>query len=228
MTETEVMCELEGYGSEQTRKTWVRHGVCGAMFGVKYGDLAKLQKKIKTDQALADRLWATGNHDARILATQVADPARMTHSQLEDWVKESNSYIQCGAVGGVAAKSPHGWKCVEKWTAQTKKESICAAGWDTLASLAMNDADADDARFEPYLKVIEKDIHKSLNRVRYSMNAALIAIGGRNDTLEKRALAVAKAIGKVEVDHGDTCCKTPDAAGYIKKMSERRKSKRAK
>ena len=49
------------------------------------------------------------------------------------------------------------------------------------------------------------------------MNQTLIAIGVRSPRLEKRARAVAKAIGKVEVDHGDTSCKTPDATAYIER-----------
>ena len=47
------------------------------------------------------------------------------------------------------------------------------------------------------------------------MNGALIAIGVRSPGLEQQALKVAAVIGKVEVDHGDTSCETPDAAAYI-------------
>ena len=42
MNLTDVMQELETLGSEQTRKTWHRHGASEPMFGVKFGDLAKL------------------------------------------------------------------------------------------------------------------------------------------------------------------------------------------
>jgi hypothetical protein len=57
------------------------------------------------------------------------------------------------------------------------------------------------------------------------MNSALIAIGIRNPKLQKLALAVAKEIGEVEVDHGDTSCKTPDAAEYILKAVNRKAKK---
>ena len=64
------------------------------------------------------------------------------------------------------------------------------------------------------------------NRVKDAMNMALISIGTRNPKLEKKALGAAKRIGKVEVDHGETSCKTPDAAAYIKKvLAQRRKKK---
>jgi hypothetical protein len=49
------------------------------------------------------------------------------------------------------------------------------------------------------------------------MNRALIAIGCRSPGLRKLADAAAKRIGKVEIDHGDTACKTPDAAEYIER-----------
>jgi hypothetical protein len=76
---------------------------------------------------------------------------------------------------------------------------------------------------------VEADIHKRKNRVRHEMNGALIAIGCRNAQLEKQALAVAAKIGKVVVDHGETSCKTPDAAEYIRKAQYRHKKlKKAK
>ena len=40
------------------------------------------------------------------------------------------------------------------------------------------------------------------------------------------ATAAAKRIGKVDVDHGETGCKTPDAAPYIAKAAAHRKKKR--
>lgn len=55
------------------------------------------------------------------------------------------------------------------------------------------------------------------------MNHALIAIGSRNDVLAKKALEVAERIGKVEINHGETSCKTLDAAMYIKKARGRKK-----
>ena len=79
MTLRETMKALEKAGTAQTRKIYGRHGVTGPMYGVSYATLGQLKKKIKTDHALAEQLWATGNHDARILATMVADPAQLKY-----------------------------------------------------------------------------------------------------------------------------------------------------
>src|SRR5256885_16659489 len=79
-----------------------------------------------------------------------------------------------------------------------------------------------DAEVDRLLTKIEREIHRSKNRVRHSMNGALITIGLRDAAFEKKALAAAGRIGKVEVDHGDTACQTPDAAAYIRKTAARR------
>jgi hypothetical protein len=94
-----------------------------------------------------------------------------------------------------------------------------------LARLARADARFSDESLAKHLEVIERDIHTAKNRVRHSMNSALISIGVRNEKLQKKALAAAARIGKVEVDHGDTDCKTADAAQYILKTSARAKAK---
>lgn len=92
----------------------------------------------------------------------------------------------------------------------------------------MKDKALPDDFFEPYLEIIARDIHTRQNRVRYSMNTALIGIGTRSDALEKKAIAIAEQIGPVDVDHGETGCKTPDAASYIRKTRERQRAKASK
>ncbi len=219
----EVMKQLEAMGAAQNRKVYARHGVPpDKMFGVSYANLYALQKKIKVDQALADQLWASGNHDAQVLATLVSDPAAMSDKQAEAWVKAMDNYAVMGMFVRFFIKSPLARKKAEKWNG-SKDEFVGAGGWGLIALLALNEKELPDAWFEEYLKIIEADIHNRKNRVRYEMNGALIAIGCRNDNLEKKALTVAAKVGKVDVDHGETNCKTPDAAEYIKKVRFRHK-----
>ena len=85
MTKDEVMTQLKKLGTEQTRKTFARHGAPDNIFGVKVGDLKTLQKKIKMDHALALELFATGNGDAQYLAALVADDMAMTKKDLQTW-----------------------------------------------------------------------------------------------------------------------------------------------
>lgn len=101
------------------------------------------------------------------------------------------------------------------------REFVAVAGWDIVAELAA-DSNLPEGKFTALLKTTERDIHGAQNCARYAMNAALISIGLRNVKLEKLIITTAKRIGKVEVDHGDTACQTPDAIAYIAKVKARR------
>lgn len=216
MTCAEAMDALESAGTAQNRKVYARHGVRGGSFGVSYAHLGKLKKKIKMDQALAEALWATGNHDARTLACMVADPAAITVAALNAWVKDLDNYIVTDAFSGLAAKSPHAWDRMKTWI-KSRQEWTGAAGWNIVAGLAIQDGGPDDGEWAALVPVIEQSIHAAKNRTRHSMNNALIAIGVRSAALADLATAAAGRIGKVDVDHGETNCKTPDAASYIAK-----------
>jgi hypothetical protein len=97
-------------------------------------------------------------------------------------------------------------------------------GYGIFGARLKDDASSiDDADAEKVLAKIEKEIHGSPNWARYAMNGALISIGVFKPTLRKKAIAAAKRIGKVEVDHGETHCKTPDAAPYIEKAWKRKR-----
>jgi 3-methyladenine DNA glycosylase AlkD len=222
ITAAQVLGELETLGSAQTRKTYKRHGVGENVYGVSYADLKKLTKKLKIDHGIAQALWVSGNHDARILAMMIADPEQADNALLDRWARDLDNYVVTDAFAGYAGKTRLTREKMEQWT-RSDLEWIGAAGWNLLGQLAMNDQTLPDDYFEKYLGLIERDIHGSKNRVRHAMNMALIAIGLRNAALERRAMTAAQRIGKVIVDHGETNCKTPDAAAYIKKARERKK-----
>lgn len=227
LTDKEVLQELKSLGNEQTRKTYKRHGVGDKQFGVSYSNLGKLQKKIKTDHNLAGKLWASGVHDAQILATMIADPGKMTAKEIDTWSKSLSNYVLTGAVAGLVGKTFLARQKAAQWS-KSKEEWLGSAGWQILSGLASRDTELPDSFFLPYLDTIESDIHKRKNRVRHAMNGALISIGARNSSLQKKALSVAAKIGKVEVDHGETGCKTPDAANYMRKIVERKEQSQSK
>lgn len=218
----EVMRELERLGTEQNRKVYRRHGAGDVLFGVSFAHLNALQKRIKKDQALAEELWATGNADARTLAAMIADPARFTVAQLDGWLDGVRYPVLLDlVVKHVALRSPVAREAMDRWIT-SDDEWIGRAGWSLLGLLAAEDPALPDALFEKRLAEIEASIHRAKNRTREAMNSALIQIGARNEALRGKALAAARRIGKVEVDHGDTSCKTPDAGPYIEKIWARR------
>ncbi len=229
MTFDETMAALESMGTGQNRKTYRNHGAGEKVFGVSFANLGALKKKIKTDHALALALWETGNADARSLATMIADPQAVTEAQLDAWAASIDFYVHAGLLGRhVAAASPAGLKRMKHWM-KSKHDFTGEAGWTALAVRVMDveGGAVSDEECARHLETIEKTIHKAANRTRYAMNNALIAIGGRGSKLRATALAAARRIGKVEVDHGNTGCKTPEAVAYIAR-AEARKAARAK
>jgi 3-methyladenine DNA glycosylase AlkD len=218
----EALDTLKSLGTEQNRKIYRRHGAGEDVYGVSFAHLKDLRKKIKTDHELALALWNSGNHDARMLAEMIADPKRLDSGTLDAWAGGLRNYVETNALGNLAARAPHARETMARWMA-ADGEWTASAGWRILASVAMNGDGLPDEYFERFLATIERDIHGSPNRVRHEMNNALIAIGIRNPALQEKAEAAAARIGKVDVDHGETGCKTPEAIGYIRKTVERKR-----
>ncbi len=216
MNKTEAIRQLKAMGTAQNRKVYARHGVKGPMYGVSYSNLGKLRRAIKTDHALAERLWATDNFDVRVLATMVADPAQMTAADLDAWLADIDNYGLAGAFSELAYRTPVAARVAKKWS-RSRDEWKSTCGWNMIGHLASHEETIDEADLEAALETIEAKIHRSPNRTRYAMNRALIAIGRRTPRLRRTATAAAKRIGSVEVDHGETGCKTPDAVAAIAK-----------
>lgn len=214
------MRELAARGSAQTKKTFLRHGAQEPFDGVKVADLKVLQKRIKVDQPLALALYATGHSDAMYLAGLIADPAKFTKRELDQWAKGAYWYMLSGyTVPWVAAESPHGLAMARKWI-DAKSEQVANAGWSTWCSLValLPDDQLDLDELRGLLKRVETTIAAERNRVRAAMNMFVISVGCYVVPLTATAIATAKRVGKVEVDVGDTDCKIPDAVAYIDKV----------
>ena len=220
-----VLYELGQLGTDQNRKVYARHGVGPQMFGVSFANLDKLKKTLGTNHDLARQLWATGNHDARVLATKIADPARFSSRELDLWVKDLDNYVIADAFASLVAQTPWARRKMDVW-GSVRGEWTGRVGWLLVAYLAKNDPTLTDEDLTKKLATIEREVHARKNRTRDAMNSALIAIGLRNPVLQEAALATAKRIGKVDVDHGETGCKTPDAASYIATAVVRKKDLR--
>ena len=214
MTLAETMQALEQAGSAQTRKTYTRHGVIDPMFGVSFATLKTLHKKIGVDHDLACALWDTGNYDARNLAVKIVDPLKMTPADLDRWAHGSASGVSYTA--SLPIEGPHAITRATEWLAADSLAAR-AAGWSLLGQLAQRDETLPDEFFTARLAQIQQRIHTAPNAERYPMNTAVIQIGLRNPALRKAATAAARQIGEVDIDHGDTDCKTPDAAAAIDK-----------
>ena len=176
--------------------------------------------KTKKNHELSLELYATGNHDAMYLAGLMADETQITKEQLELWVTQAYwPYLSEYAVPWIAAETDYGFELGLKWI-QSDIETIASAGWGTLAYFAAvhEDEKLDVNAYIKLLDTVEKEIHGAQNRVRYTMNGFVIAIGTYVEALTEKSKEVAHKIGKVTVDVGGTACKVPLANDYIDKV----------
>jgi len=223
MTVNEIMQQLQQFGNESTKKVLVKHGAREPFFGVKIEDLKKIVKKVKSDYSLSLELYYTGNSDAMYLAGLIADPAKMTREDLNDWAEKAYWYMLSEfTVAWVASESPYGTELALQWI-DSEKENIASSGWATLASIAAlkNDDEIDASLYRQLLERVSKTIHSEKNRVRQTMNNFVIAVGGYCKHLSTDAINIASTLGKVQVDMGGTACKVPLATDYIQKMHSR-------
>ncbi len=219
MTLDQVMSELAAKGSEATKRLWLKHGAKEPFFGVKVADLKIIQKKIKGDQALALKLYATGNGDAQYLAGLVVDGPKMTAAQLQTWADTAAWNMISGTIiPWAASEHPDGFALAQRWI-DAKSDEVVVAGWKTLGALAITvpDDELPVKQFSALLDRVAKTLHASPDDVRSAMNGFMIAVGTYVAPLGEKAIATARKVGRVEVDVGDTDCKVPEAEAYILK-----------
>jgi len=224
MTTAEVLAELESMGNEGTKRMLMRnHCVPEPCFGVKIGDLKKIQKRVKRDHALALALWETGNYDARYLAGLIADDARMTKRDLQRWANTARGgCLSSATVAWVAAQGRFGWEMGRKWI-DSPKPHVAEAGWSTLSCLVAlrEDADLDLPGLSQLITRVRRTITQAPGGVLYQMNNFLVSVGCYVTPLTRTVLEVTETLGPLQADLGNNACKIPYAPDYIRKVEQR-------
>jgi 3-methyladenine DNA glycosylase AlkD len=223
MTAAEIVEELRPLGTPGYKAILLNHGIKEPIFGVKIEEMKKIVKRVKKDYQLALDLYDTGIYDAMYLAGLIADDRKMTKSDLQGWLDKSNGGLTCEyTVPWVASESNYGRELALEWI-ESDRESPASAGWATLSSLVSikPDSELDLDEIKGLLERVRSTIHRSPNRVRYTMNGFLIAVGSYVSPLSDLAVETAKAIGNVSVDMGGTACKVPYAPDYVDKIRKR-------
>ena len=167
-------------------------------FGVSMAAARPLARKYKRQHDLAAELWASGMHEARILAALIDDPKLVTPKQMDAWVADFNSWDLCDqACMKLFAKTPYVAEKVAKW-AKDKREFVRRAAFATIAGYAVGAKKAPDAEFLPFLAIIETYATDERNFVKKAVNWALRQIGKRSNALHAPALKLATKLAASE------------------------------
>ena len=162
--------------------------------GIAVPKLRVLAKTIKKDHQLALQLWETGIHEARILASLVADPKLVTPQLMDSWVNDFTSWDVCDqACGNLFDRTPYIIEKANEYSL-SEREFVKRAGFVLMAEYSMHNKKAPDEEFINFMPVIEREVRDDRNFVKKAVNWSLRQIGKRNALLKDIAIQTAERI----------------------------------
>lgn len=182
-------------GSEPNRLGMSRFGInTDRAFGVSMTAMRPLARQYRRHHDLSAELWATGFHEARILAALIEDPKLVTARQMDEWVADFNSWDLCDqACMKLFSATPFVDEKVKKW-AKDEREFVRRAAFALIAGYAVHAKTAPDDDFITFLAIVEQNATDHRNFVKKAVNWALRQIGKRSQSLHPKALDVARRL----------------------------------
>ena len=196
---SEVLDVLKDLGDPRNVAGMAHFGIRPAVaYGVPKPVLRRLARDLGKDHDLAQQLWASGVHDARVLASMVDDQAEVIQDQMDEWANDFDNWDVCDqCCMNLFWKTASAYEKAEEWSANGR-EFVKRAGFVLMASLAIHDKKEEDAAFGRFLTIIKKEAVDDRNFVRKAVNWALRQIGKRNARLRQRAIQVALELQRAE------------------------------
>ena len=194
-TAEEVLAELRAQANAENVAGMARFGInAERALGISMVALRQFAKPLKRDHALAAALWASGVHEARILASLIDEPKRVTPSQMERWARDLDSWDLTDQVcGNLFLQTPYAYNKAVEWSGRSR-EFVKRAGFTLMAQLAVHDKAAPDEAMQAFLPIIEREAADERNYVRKAVNWALRQIGKRDRRLNAAAVETARRI----------------------------------
>jgi len=197
MNVDEIIKELKKHSNPKDREGMARFGINPEKaLGIRIPVLRQLAKQLGKNHNLAQQLWDTDIHEARILATMIDDPKLVTEEQMNDWVKDFNSWDICDqCCSNLFDKTEFVHKKILEWV-KDEREFVRRTGFVLIATSSVHNKDWEDKDFERYFPLIEKYSDDDRNFVKKAVNWALRQMGKRNKTLNEKCIVLAKKIQK--------------------------------
>ena len=195
----DVLDKLQSKAKPEQLKGMAKYGISiEQRLGVSVPDMRRLAKELGRDHKLALSIWKTGIAEARILAGMVGDPDRLTEEQMEEWVKDIDSWDVCDQVCmNLFEKNQLAWKKTIDWS-DREEEFVKRTAFSLIACLAWHDKKASDEKFIGLLPVITRAATDERNFVKKAVNWALRNIGKRNLHLNQAAISTAREIQRLD------------------------------
>jgi 3-methyladenine DNA glycosylase AlkD len=190
----EIINALNSQASQENVAGMARFGINSRnTLGISMYVLRKMARDIKKDHALALKLWASGIHEARMLAGFVDEPDKVTAAQLEQWAGDFDSWDIVDQTAALISQTPFVIPKILEWS-RRDEEFVKRAAFALIAELSFYNKELSDADFEQFFQVIKNAAADERNFVKKAVNWALRNIGKRNQALNRRAIEVAREI----------------------------------
>lgn len=195
MTVPEILKRLESLANAENIAGMARFGIePKKVFGISMPEIKRIAREIGKNHARAQELWASGYHEARLLACFIDNPKEVTAAQMDAWTADFDSWALCdGVCGHLFDRTKFAYEKAFEW-AEREEEFVKRAGFVLIACLAVHDKKADDVVFIEFLNVIEQKSDDERNFVKKAVNWALRHIGKRNAALNRVAIETAQRI----------------------------------
>jgi 3-methyladenine DNA glycosylase AlkD len=219
MTLNQAMAELKKLGTEQMRAYYAKNGAGKDVFGCKMGDVRSVAKKVKSDHALAIKLWKTGNLEARLLATLVCKPKEFSAKELDAMVRDVDyAWLADWLNSYVVRQHPEKEALRVKWM-KDKHPSAARAGWSLTTERVVKDPAGLD--LAALLDRIERELAGAPELSRWTMNFCLGEIGINHPAHRKRAVAIGEKIGAYRDYPCSKGCTPPYVPTWVAEMVSR-------
>ncbi len=194
-----ILKKLKSLSNPRAVEGMAKYGITGErVYGVSIPDLRKMAREIGKNHSLSQQLWNSGIHEARILASMIDEPGMVTLKQMEEWVKDFDSWDVCDQVCmNLFDRTEFSYQKAIEWTANDK-EFIKRAGFVLMAVFAVHNKEMSDKEFINFFPIIKRESTDNRNFVKKAVNWALRQIGKRNINLNKIAIKTAKEIQKMD------------------------------
>jgi 3-methyladenine DNA glycosylase AlkD len=194
-----VLREMRAKADPRAVKGMARFGISSRnTLGVSIPVLRAMAKKVGIDHGLAQELWESGIHEARILASMIDDPGAVTGAQMERWVVGFDSWDVCDqCCSNLFDKTPFAFDKAVEWS-EREEEFVKRAGFVLMAALSVHDRSAGDSAFLKFLPAIVEGSKDQRNFVKKAVNWALRQIGKRNLRLNREAQELARKMSKID------------------------------
>ncbi|VVB73389.1 DNA alkylation repair enzyme [uncultured archaeon] len=195
----EIISEMKASASPANAEGMAKFGINPeGTLGIPVPLVRAMAKEIGVDHRLAQELWASGVHEARILACLIDDPEMVDERQMEGWARDFDSWDVCDQVcSNLFDRTRFAGRKAAEWTGR-EEEFVKRAGYVLMAALSVHDRSARDDVFIGFLPLIRKGATDDRNFVRKAVNWALRQIGKRNRELNRRAIDAAERIGRMD------------------------------